>query len=332
MNRIFTPVKIFAAIGVLATTALVLSFATGKTGDDDKNKKKKTKIEKRIEIVEENGEKKVTVTTIENGNKTVETFTGEKAEEYIRNNNGGAGQNFHMSFDFDIDTVLGRNSFDFSMNGFGKEFEEEMKKLFEELKSSQSQMQFDFDQMFKSMDSSFSQNNYNYSFNFDQDQLDQDLKELDSILKNIDINININGEDLDIEKLIEEEANQNGQAKKKTYIVTHSVVIEDMGKKGAEKDLHVSDVSFYPNPNGGNFTLRYKSESLDMIDITVSDMNGRKVYNERVAATGTVLRNIELNEPSGTYILTLQQGNKKLSKKLIIQWQCCPEIRSFHLF
>jgi len=318
MNRIFTPVKIFAAIGILATTALVLSFAAGKTGDDDKNKKKKTKIEKRIEIVEENGQKKVTVTTIENGNKTVETFTGEKAEEYIRNNNG-TGQNFHMSFDFDIDTALGRNSFDFSMNGFGKEFEEEMKKLFEELKSSQSQMQFDFDQMFKSMDSSFSHNSYNYSFNFDQDQLDEDLKDLDSILKNLDINININGEDMDIEKLIEESAGNNNNHGKKTVIIAHSVVIEDMDKKGAEKDLQVSDISFYPNPNGGNFTLRYKSQSLDMIDIAVSDMNGRMVYNERVAATGTVLRNIELNEPSGTYILTLTQGKKKLSKKLIIQ-------------
>lgn len=319
MNRIFTPVRIFASIGILATTALLLSFAAGSTGgDDDRNKKKKTG--KRIEIVEENGQKKVTVTTIENGKKTIETFTGEKADEYLREHHGGSGQNFHMSFDFDIDTVLGRNSFDFSMKGFGEEFEKEMRELMEELKSSSSQMQFDFDQMFKSFDTAFSNNQYNYSFNFDHNGFNHDMKELDSLLKNLDIHININGQDMNIQELMDED-NKNGQHKK-TIIIARSVVIEDVDKKNAKKteeDLHVSDISFYPNPNGGNFTLRYKSESMDVIDIAVRDISGKIVYNERVSASGTVLRNIELNQPSGTYILTLKQGDKTLSKKLIIQ-------------
>jgi len=43
------------------------------------------------------------------------------------------------------------------------------------------------------------------------------------------------------------------------------------------------------------------------------------VYEERISATGTVLRNIELEENAGVYILTLSQGKKTTSKKLIIE-------------
>lgn len=309
MKHSFTPSRIFALMGVVALTALVLSFSTA---GDDKDRKKKSKVEKRIEMIDENGQKKVTITTIENGNKTVETYTGEEAEKYMQRNNQGAGQGFHMSFDFDIDTAQGKNSFDFYMNGvdLGEEFEKEMQELMEELKSSGSQIQFELDNILKSMDTAGFGKGYNYSFNFDSNDDFGDLKELDSLLENLDIDINI--QDLDSD-------NGSGQQQRKTIIIKHSVVMEDMGKKGVEKDLHVSDISFYPNPNAGNFTLRYKSESMDMIEIAVSDLSGKNIYNERVSATGTILRNIELNQPAGTYILTLQQGKKKVSKKLIIE-------------
>lgn len=304
MKKIFTPVKMFAFVGIVATTALAYSFATAKTDDKDK---KKTKVEKRIEVVDENGQKKVTITTIENGNKKVETFTGEAAEEYLRKEHSNKNGNLHMSFDFNIDTLLGKNSFDFNMDGFGEEFEKGIQEMVEELKKSGAQMQFDFKEMFKDWDSTFSNNNFkSYSFNFDND-----LKDLDSLLKNFKFDIHINDEDKEI--TIDE-------PRKKRIIVAHSVVIEDLDKKkNAEKDLHISDLSFYPNPNAGNFNLRYKSESLDMIDISVIDLNGKTIYNERISATGTIIRNIELNEPSGTYILNLKQGKKHVSKKLIIK-------------
>jgi Secretion system C-terminal sorting domain len=304
MKKIFTPVRLLAFAGILASTALVYSYASAQTDDKDK---KKTKIEKKIEIVDENGQKKVTVTTIENGNKKIETFTGEEAEAYLRKEHGGNKGNFHMSFDFDMDTLLGKNSFDFNIDGFGEEFEKGMQEMMEELKKEGAQMQFDFKEMFKDMDSAFSGNNFKaYSFNFDHD-----FKNLDSILKNLNFDIHIEADD---------EAVNGNEPRKKRIIVAHSVVIEDMDKKkNAEKDLNITDLSFYPNPNGGNFNLRYKSESIDMIDISVVDLNGKTVYNERVSATGTIIRNIELNEPSGTYILNLKQGKKHVSKKLIIK-------------
>lgn len=305
MHKIFTPVRIVVFAGVLASTVLAYSYSYAQIDDKDK---KKTKTEKRIEIVDENGQKKVTVTTIENGNKKVETFTGDAAEEYLRNQNNGSNGNLHMRFDFDIDTLNGKNSFDFSMNGFGEEFEKGIKELMEELHKEGSQMQFNFDEMFKGLDTAELNNNIKmFSFNFDKD-----MNNLDSILKgafNFDIQLN----DDDITK----DPNHNNTKK---IIIARSVVIEDMDKKkNAEKDLHISDLSFYPNPSAGNFNLRYKSESLDMIDISVNDLNGKTIYNERISATGTINRTIELNEPSGTYILNLKQGKKHVSKKLIIQ-------------
>ncbi len=304
MKKIFTPVRIIAFAGVIALSGLAYTYASAQTDDKDK---KKTRTEKKIEIVEENGQKKVTVTTIENGNKKVETFTGQEAEEYLRKEHAGNNGNMHMSFDFNIDTTMGKNSFDFNTNGFGEEFEKGMQEMMEELKKEGAQMQFDFKEMFKDLDSTFSGNNFKaYSFNFDND-----FKSLDSLLNNFDFDIHIEADDQSV---------NGNEPRKKRIIVAHSVVIEDMdNKRNAEKDLNITDLSFYPNPNAGTFNLRYKSESMDMIDISVVDLSGKTVYNERISATGTVIRNIELNEPSGTYILNLKQGKKHVSKKLIIK-------------
>lgn len=296
MKKIFTPLRIIAGAGLLVTVFAIYSFT--KTDDD----KKRKKTEKRIEIVEENGEKKVTVTTITDGKKEVKTYTGDEAEKFLEKEHDANG-NFHMSFDFDIDTMLGRNSFDISIDGFGAEFKAEMEKMLKELEQSGTRLEFDLEKMLKSIDSSFSGNNFKmYSFNHGL---------LDSAFNgnfNFDIDVDINDD------------SKGSNHSKRRIIVSHSVVMEDIDKKkGTEKDIHISDLSFYPNPSAGNFTLRYKSESLDMIDIKVTDLNGKSVYNERVSATGTVIRNIELNEPSGTYILTLQQGKKQVSKKLVIQ-------------
>jgi hypothetical protein len=310
MKQFFTPVKLLLVTGIVATGVLVSTLAFAQKGDD----KAKHKIEKRIEVTEENGEKKVTVTTIENGNKKVETYTGEKAEEYMNNQEMGGNGGMHMGFNFDFDTLDGKSSFDFNMNGFGEELDKELQKMADELQKSGMNMNFDFNNMFKSMDTSFSNmgNNFKmYKYQFDKN----DLKDLDSLLKGA-FNFNF---DMQVDE-DETDDNKSSGPHKKRIIIAHSVVIEDMDKKkNAEKELHVSDLSFYPNPGGGNFTLRYKSESLDMIDISVLDMGGKTVYNERISATGTVLRNIELDQPAGVYILNLKQGKKQVSKKLVIE-------------
>jgi len=67
MHKIFTPIRLVVFTGILASTVLAYNYSYAQSDDKDK---KKTKTEKRIEIVDENGQKKVTVTTIENGNKT----------------------------------------------------------------------------------------------------------------------------------------------------------------------------------------------------------------------------------------------------------------------
>ncbi|MFZ1291520.1 MAG: hypothetical protein WAR79_15600 [Melioribacteraceae bacterium] len=50
----------------------------------EKGDKIKNRIEKNVNVSEENSIKKVTVTTIENGEEKVETFIGEEAEKYLQ--------------------------------------------------------------------------------------------------------------------------------------------------------------------------------------------------------------------------------------------------------
>ena len=46
-------------------------------------------IKEKLEVKREDGELKVTVTTIENGNESVKTYTGEEAEEYLESRKEG---------------------------------------------------------------------------------------------------------------------------------------------------------------------------------------------------------------------------------------------------
>lgn len=83
------------------------------------------------------------------------------------------------------------------------------------------------------------------------------------------------------------------------------------------EDFESSYFTIYPNPNNGSFTIS-SDKIIDDVNIEVYDIRGRKVYNE-------LYRNFE-NETirlnavqSGMYLLNIISGNKKVTKKIIIQ-------------
>ena len=68
----------------------------------------------------------------------------------------------------------------------------------------------------------------------------------------------------------------------------------------------------YPNPNNGNFQYEFVSEQNEDLTLTVSDVTGRTVYSQQIAATaGANFLHISLPENiSGPSILTVQLGNR----------------------
>jgi len=81
-----------------------------------------------------------------------------------------------------------------------------------------------------------------------------------------------------------------------------------------------SNFAIYPNPNSGTFTLEYTSPTASDVAITVHDIRGRKVFENNYTNTGLFVQNIALNNAeTGIYLVTVQDGNKKMVKKIVVE-------------
>ena len=79
----------------------------------------------------------------------------------------------------------------------------------------------------------------------------------------------------------------------------------------------VDDITLYPNPSKGQFTLSTPSLKEDAI-LEVYSMEGRLVYQKNIPAN-TNQTFIDLQQPSaGLYAVRLLAGNKLSSMKIIV--------------
>jgi hypothetical protein len=80
------------------------------------------------------------------------------------------------------------------------------------------------------------------------------------------------------------------------------------------------NVSCYPNPLSDEFTLRYDVPGASKVRIEIYSTNGRMVYNNEVehAAPGFHSDRISMSSaPDGMYILKLQSGDHRITRKLV---------------
>jgi hypothetical protein len=81
-----------------------------------------------------------------------------------------------------------------------------------------------------------------------------------------------------------------------------------------------ANVSIYPNPNDGTFTMLFNSTFSDLV-ITITDMQGRVIYSsvENNAFTGYV-KHISLeNESPGMYLLYINTNGEQRTEKISVQ-------------
>jgi hypothetical protein len=79
----------------------------------------------------------------------------------------------------------------------------------------------------------------------------------------------------------------------------------------------VDDITLYPNPSKGQFTLSTPSLKEDAV-LEVYSMEGRLVYQKNIPAN-TKQTFIDLQQPSaGLYAVRLLAGNKLSSMKIIV--------------
>ena len=82
----------------------------------------------------------------------------------------------------------------------------------------------------------------------------------------------------------------------------------------------LENFSIYPNPNNGNFTVNFTSQSSNTIEIMVHDIRGREVYMKSFNNSSLFNQTIQLaNVETGIYLVTVKDGERKEVKKIIIE-------------
>jgi hypothetical protein len=88
----------------------------------------------------------------------------------------------------------------------------------------------------------------------------------------------------------------------------------------ATPELEFQDFTLYPNPNKGDFTIKFTSASTNDIKINVHDIRGRQVYEKSFSNTGAFNQNVNLNKvASGVYLVSIIDGAKKTVKRIVVE-------------
>ena len=97
----------------------------------------------------------------------------------------------------------------------------------------------------------------------------------------------------------------------KNFTITPSLANEEFG---------FTNFSIYPNPNKGNFNVKFDSSSSNDISIMVHDIRGRNIFDKQFSNTGMFSQNLQLeNVESGVYLVTVKDGDKKIVKRIVIE-------------
>jgi hypothetical protein len=84
-------------------------------------------------------------------------------------------------------------------------------------------------------------------------------------------------------------------------------------------EFEFSNFSIYPNPNRGNFNVKFDSTSSNEITIEVYDIRGRNIFEKQYSNSGLFDQNIQLNNiESGVYLVTVKDGAQKIIKKIVV--------------
>ncbi|WP_245744820.1 zinc-dependent metalloprotease [Flavobacterium frigoris] len=89
-----------------------------------------------------------------------------------------------------------------------------------------------------------------------------------------------------------------------------------------EPNFEITNLLLYPNPNKGNFNLQFSSTSKSGIKVMIHSLLGKKLYEKTFEFRDRYdyNENIQVeNIQPGLYFLTIIDGSKKETKKIVIQ-------------
>lgn len=89
---------------------------------------------------------------------------------------------------------------------------------------------------------------------------------------------------------------------------------------GTGETLTTTGFTVFPNPNAGSFTVQFDTAADGPVQLAVYDMRGRRIYEKATASQGGLFsETITLSAEAGIYIVDVEQGGRKTSKKIVIK-------------
>lgn len=109
------------------------------------------------------------------------------------------------------------------------------------------------------------------------------------------------------------DTNTNGWIPNQTIPITIDCLL-------SANEFTLDNIGIWPNPNNGEFNVRFNNPTSERISMTLFDIQGRRVYQEAFEEeTGLFDKSINLGALSeGVYLLNIRQGNKVGTKKIVI--------------
>lgn len=105
----------------------------------------------------------------------------------------------------------------------------------------------------------------------------------------------------------------------KVYLTNNSPLsVREFNKQNNEN----INIRVYPNPNDGNFIVKYNLLDTKKVTLTLKDTNGkiieRIVLKNQIMGENTFSHKIEDSNASGTYFLTIETQNEMATQKIIV--------------
>lgn len=89
----------------------------------------------------------------------------------------------------------------------------------------------------------------------------------------------------------------------------------------ADNQLETENIAMYPNPSDGKFNLNFNLKNKGDAEITVFNMEGKKVFNEKLPNfVGEYNKPIDISSNNkGVYFLKIEQGKHAQVKKIVME-------------
>lgn len=125
----------------------------------------------------------------------------------------------------------------------------------------------------------------------------------------------------------DEESKGNGKSEKRmTKVIMLKMDITDasaedvkrLGAGSVDNKVEMDNMKLYPNPNDGKFNLNFNLKNKADAEVTVYDLQGKQVYNEKLPNfTGEYNKPIDISSNAkGIYFVKIQQGKHTQVKKI----------------